>query len=225
MINYLGSTSNTNNLHLQPGASERRTEDGLDIIDEVYAGPIPALKHWVFRNARKGASHPTHKGMYLVERGIEKSRSFAFVSCTWLGRKNDSEIDELPTISKRTGIKSATFSTESPEKAQREVSYRSPEIVLSYASDNEVIESRYGIKESISSLVNLQNEDESAFEMLRSVTRTDAGEVYYNTVPVALFTALFRTPGWYFIGLECSRIKHTPYWTNQETWSFQYAPE
>jgi hypothetical protein len=143
---------------------------------------------------------------------------------SWIGKKSDDTALE-PNISKRSGIKTASFQTETPEPASREVSYIAPEIVITYASEKEIVTPQFGIDSKLTEAAGLDQESEDAFRIIRSVTTTEAGEVYRNTVPAALFASLFRTPGWQHITLESERIKHTPYWTNQEVWGFEYAQE
>jgi hypothetical protein len=224
-IIYLGKNKDIETLHLQPGSSWRKSEEGLDILSETYSGPIPAYEDWFRRNGEKGTSHPDYQSMYLVGCESDLGRAYAEVSCTWMGRKNDLTDLQTPIISKRTGIKTATFQTDTPEPATREVSFIGPELVLSYASEDEVVEPQYDINTALTKMADLKTDDESAFKILRSVTTTEEGVVYYNTVPAGLFAALFRVPGWYHMSLESNQIKHTPYWTNQEVWAFEYAPE
>ncbi len=223
-IIYIGKGIDT--LHLQPGATFGVSEEGLDTLEEVYSGPKPALPGWMARYGQKGLQHPIHRSLYLTTISQSEGRSFAEVSVGWIGRKNGADQrNQDPRISKRTSIKTASFKTDSPEPATREVSYVAPEIVFSYATEKEVILPQFQIDSKTTRMAGLSSKDETAFKILQSVITTDAGERYIGYAPAPFVAALFRAPMWIYSGMESEKIPHTPYFRNQEVWGFEFPQD
>lgn len=212
-IIYIGDGTNT--LHLQPGASWGRSDEGLDTLQEVHAGPKPAYDSWK-KNFPLGSKHPENPAMYLVSNVPSFGRSFVEVELNWIGLKNGSPSGVMspPNISRRTSIKTASISTDSPEVANRDITYTAPEVVYSYATEKKILLPQFKEPKN--------DGDESSLRIIKSIITTEEGTRYPGNAPAPLVVALYVTPGWYFSGLDSTQIKHTPYWTNTENWAFEF---
>jgi hypothetical protein len=208
-IIYRGTGTDT--LHLQPGAAWGRSEEGLDVLLEVYAGPIPAKAAWLAAYPL-GRRHPLYPSMYLVANPDEDGRSWSTVQLRWLGLRSGGSLPP-PILGRRTSVKTASSTTDSPEVAHRDVTYVSPEIVWTYATDREVVAAQQSPFGTVPGF---------AEEILRDVITTDEGKRYPGSAPAALVSALSMSPAWRLSSLDSQEIRYTPFWSNQEVWAYEY---
>jgi len=209
---YIGAGKET--LHLQPGSSWSKSDEGLDILDETYAGPIPAYDNWI-KSFQLGVVHSEYKAMYLVSHPREIGRSFVEVRLSWIGMKGGDKNQMPPhNVSRRTSIKTASISTDSPEVAHRDITYSAPEVVYTYATNKKILLPQFKTPKD--------DGDEDSLRVMKSIITTEEGKRYPGNAPAPLVVALYVTPGWYFTGLDSTQIKHTPFWTNSENWAFEF---
>ncbi len=211
MIIYTGKQTDT--LHLQPGKSWSVSEDGLDILSEIYSGPLTAKSAWL-DNHELGSTHAEYPSMYLIANPHDDGRSFSTVQLQYIGLRSGGALPES-RMTRRSSIKSASISTETPEIAHRDVTYIAPEIVWAYATDSEILSPQ----QNPSGIPDLSE------VVLRSTITTEDGQRYPGMAPANLVVALTMYPEWRHINLESSEIKHTPFWTNQEAWAYEYPTE
>jgi hypothetical protein len=215
-IEYLGFDTNT--LHLQPGSIWGRTEEGLDTLSELYAGPKPAEKQWQ-RDHLLSKVHLLYPSMYLVSNLPNEGRSYTFVELMWIGVRNGGAIPD-PVVARRMANKSASNSAEfdhdeekEDEQISREVSYIAPEIVFSYATDKETLDPQY---DPYGEIPNVSG------TILRDIITDSNGVRYSGSAPSGMVSALSMVPAWRAVGMESIEIRYTPYWANQEVWAYEF---
>jgi len=197
--------------HEQPGAVWSRTPEDLDLFDVIMGG-IKTRKDDYIATLIRGAQHPFFPSMYLIDWSEDDGRAFSYVNLRYIGLKNSSRGIEK-SISRRVAIKTASNSTDSPEKATRDLTYKSPEIIYTYATNKEILNSQHLPPSSIPGF---------SLDVLRDTITAEDGTIYHRSAPAGLATALSLSPFWTVASIESSRITHTPFWSNQEVWAYEY---
>jgi len=213
-IEYLGSLKSKATLHLQAGAEWNSTGEGLDVLTEKYMGPL-AAKYSFLITRKLGARHTKYPSLYLTEITEEVGRSFTAITLRWLGDKNPNEVPQ-PKLQRRTAVKTASATTTTPNVAVRDVTYVSPEIVWTYATDKEILSAQQSPVGTVPGF---------AEEILRDVitVESDGDNIRYpGSAPAGLVSALTMSAAWRLATLTSDAIKYTPYWTNQEVWAWEY---
>tara|TARA_Y100000004_G_scaffold195344_1_gene262097 strand:- start:662 stop:1309 length:648 start_codon:yes stop_codon:yes gene_type:complete len=210
-LTYLGSNKDVQGFHLQAGATWNVTDQGLDTFEETYLGDKARVQ--TFNASHQlGVRHPTYPAMYLTQRDEEVGRAFAKVKCNWVGLRESSALPQ-PQLQRRTSIKTATASTTTPTIATKDLTYVSPEIIWTYATDKEVLSAQHTPEGTVPGF---------AEEVIRSVITQEDGTRYPGQAPAPLVAALTMVAEWRMTSLNSDQIKYTPFWTNQEVWAYEY---
>jgi hypothetical protein len=211
----LGSSGNQAVYHQQPGAKWKITSSGLDTFDVEFAGVKSLLENLLNQyNAARGTALSGVPGVYLTDVDSEESRSFGYIYLRYSGLRSGTP--RAPVPKDRKTIKTATFATDTPEKATRDVSYEAPETTWSYISNTYQANSRG---------LGVQAVAHRDAIIKRSVIIQEDGTRLTGSVSIGLIGALTRVAVETLADYTCDKIEFTPYFECSETWALEYPSD